>query len=48
MKIGVLHEAPRTWIFDGVLTDQVPGTRSLRARLPGARACPEPGYEIGP
>jgi hypothetical protein len=41
-------EAPRAWIFDGVLTVRVPNTRSPWVQLLGARACPEPGYEVGP
>jgi hypothetical protein len=36
-------------ICDGVdcMGTYSPGTGSPRARLPGARVCPEPGYEVG-
>jgi hypothetical protein len=42
------YEAPRAWIFDGVLNAWVPGIGSPRAWLLGARACPKPGYKVEP
>jgi hypothetical protein len=40
-------EAPQAWIFDGVLTVRVLNTGRPWGRLPGARACPKLGYEVG-
>jgi hypothetical protein len=40
--------SPQAWIFDGVLTAWVPSTESPWVRLPGAQACAERGYKVGP